>query len=241
MGIEVGKWVRLFAQQPNGRGRRRLLQEEPRMQQPEQPGPERRQRALLQGKPLAQEQPAPPQRKQAGPRPLGNQTTAAAVGIKGGGGSLPLPAAFIEGRRQAIELGLGMPEHAEGGVQAADADGTLNSYLYGNNAADSGPREWCTATACWGDAGFARQAVLGSAAVPDEFPRLCLRLLPAGPFRGERIRFASRCAVWQILLPCHRVRPAPPPGSSRQPTSAAWHCRRCRALLQSVKSGRGLD
>ena len=62
MGIEVGKWVRLFAQQPNGRGRRRLLQEEPRMQQPEQPGPERRPRALLQGKPLAQEQPAPPQR-----------------------------------------------------------------------------------------------------------------------------------------------------------------------------------
>ena len=160
-GIEVGKWVRLFAQKPNGRGRRRLLQEVPRVQRPKQPEPQSRQQAPLQGKMPAQQQrqPPAPQAKQAGlglPHPAGNHTAAAAAGDKGAGGMLPLPAAFIEGRRQAIELGLGMPEHAtEGGVRAADADGTLNSYLYGNNAADSGPREWRTASACWCAAGVA--------------------------------------------------------------------------------------
>jgi hypothetical protein len=62
-----------------------------------------------------------------------------------------------------------MPEHAEGGVHAADADGTLNSYLYGNNAAESGPREWCTAVACR-CAGRGCKAGIPSAAVPEDLP-----------------------------------------------------------------------
>ena len=61
----------------------------------------------------------------------------------GADGFLPLPEAFIEGRRQADELGLGGAEvGAAPSVSAAVADGTLDAYLYGNNAADSGPREW---------------------------------------------------------------------------------------------------
>ena len=55
--------------------------------------------------------------------------------------------------------------------------------------------------------------------------------LPVGPFRGERIRFASRCEMWQIQLPCHSVRLAALPGSSHQPTIAAWDycpCLTCR-------------
>ena len=111
----MGQWVRLFAVKPLAtRRRRQLLQER---------------RQLL----------------------AGNGTQAA-------GAFLPLTPALLEIKRQAEALGLDLPEHSlssgsgsgsgssvgGGGdrVVAAGANGSLDAYLYGNNAANSGSRQF---------------------------------------------------------------------------------------------------
>lgn len=73
-------------------------------------------------------------------------------GTQAAGGFLPLTPGLLEIKRQAEALGLDLPEHSlssgssagAGGdrVVAAGANGSLDAYLYGNNAADSGARQF---------------------------------------------------------------------------------------------------
>ena len=77
-------------------------------------------------------------------------------GTKAAGGFLPLTPGLLEIKRQAEALGLDRPEHSStssgsvgssagtGGdrVVAAGANGSLDAYLYGDNAADSGSRQF---------------------------------------------------------------------------------------------------
>ena len=111
--MERGQWVRLFARSPLGTARRILLS-----------GPGGRRAGVPEPQPAA----AP-----SGGGDSGWNSTQA--------GFLPLPLAFIEGRQQALELGLDKDEHGASGVQTAVADGTLDAYLYGQNAVGSGSSE----------------------------------------------------------------------------------------------------
>lgn len=115
-GFRKGQWVRLFARAPSATARRALQAQQP----------------AVAGKAEAEAAAA-----RAGGGSMGS--TAPPRGF------LPLPQAFIEGREQVQELGLDRPEQLNvtvgGGVQAAMADGTLDAYLYGNNAVDSATSE----------------------------------------------------------------------------------------------------
>lgn len=104
--------MRLFARAPlNSGGRRLLAQEE------------------------GEQEEAPSQGLLGVPDRTGNATlpppsNATASDAEAEAGALPLPRAFLEGRRQAEALGLGSDEHqSEDGVVAAVADGTLDAYL----------------------------------------------------------------------------------------------------------------
>lgn len=121
-GMERGQWIRLFARSPLGTARRALL-------------------SSLGGRRAGVPQPQPAAASSAG----GSRNSTQA-------GFLPLPQAFIEGQQQVLELGLDQDEHGASGVQTAVADGTLDAYLYGQNAVDSGSSK-CGASAQFGFVG----------------------------------------------------------------------------------------
>ena len=103
---------------------------------------------------------------------------------------LPLPAGMLVAQQEVEQLGLNVEEASE--VVAAQAMGTLDSYLYANNAVDSASSESHRTASermfrcCFAEAGpgISRCHLLA--------PACLLCCCAAGPYRGERIRFASR-------------------------------------------------
>ena len=124
-GIQAGHWVRVFARSPLRSGRRLLAEEG--------------------GEPLRANSTALGSRNSRVPAPVPapeKPSVNSSSGTPSEDGFLPLPQAFIEGAQQAEELGLGGAEQSSpAGASAAVAPGTLDAYLYGFNAADSGSSE----------------------------------------------------------------------------------------------------
>lgn len=125
-GIAKGQWVRLFARSPSGRAARRALLAEPL--------------ATAMDTGLASQHAGADQAEAAAVRNGGNSTRRTVQR-----GFLPLPEAFVEGQQQVQELGLDRAEHLNitvgAAVQPAMAGGTLDAYLYGQNAVDSATSE----------------------------------------------------------------------------------------------------
>lgn len=167
-GIQVGRWVRLWAAAPSATipvFRRRLAQQADEVQEAQPEVQQEQQRGLALGG----------RRGAAGlataaaslRRLLAANATAVAPSAVAQPGKpapgprfRPLTLGMLEAKRDAEELGLGLPEgDFDGEDEAADgsggrapalaAGGTLDAYIYGNNAVDSGSSECVWRGCCW--------------------------------------------------------------------------------------------
>lgn len=134
-GLVPGRWIRLFSALPLAGSRRALLAAG-------DGSPTAAARRLLQGGNVSSSASAPP--RMCGP--LSDRTPCR-----------PATAAVLSWKREAEALGLDRPEHeprpgagssSGGGVSTASAQGTLDAYIFYENAADSGRCEEREACIC---------------------------------------------------------------------------------------------